>query len=292
MEWIIVLVLICCIIAAVEEAAVEEQKRGQRGEEKVYDTLEKLDGHKAMIRNCYLPTQRGDTTEVDLVLIHESGIYVIESKNYSGWIFGSDSRREWTQTFPKGNGETTKYKFYNPILQNGTHIKEIQRILGEKRNNIYSYVVFGDDCELMNVQWNENECHVLKRRELLQNVKQNAVAHGRVLSNEAIDSYCQKLFSYTQVSKEQKQEHIHNIEEKYKPISRNAVNTDALICLGVAENWYYGRRETPQKLLENFTAAPIIPSADLLVILCDISRCNETQKAASQLTTVMPLLFV
>ena len=113
MEWIIVLVLtcfICCIIAA-----VEEQKRGQRGEEKVYDTLEKLDGYKAMIRNCYLPTQRGDTTEVDLVLIHESGIYVIESKNYSGWIFGSDSRREWTQTFPKGNGETTKYKFYNPI---------------------------------------------------------------------------------------------------------------------------------------------------------------------------------
>lgn len=82
----------------------------------------------------------------------------------------------------------------------------------------------------MNVQWNENECHVLKRRELLQNVKQNAVAHGRVLSNEAIDSYCQKLFSYTQVLKEQKQEHIHNIEEKYKPISRNAVNTDALIC--------------------------------------------------------------
>ena len=233
MEWIIGLVLtcfICCIIAAVEEAAVEEQKRGQRGEEKVYDTLEKLDGHKAVIRNCYLPTQRGDTTEVDLVLIHESGIYVIESKNYSGWIFGSENRREWTQTFPKGNGETTKYKFYNPILQNGTHIKEIQRILGEKRNNIYSYVVFGDDCELMNVQWNENECHVLKGRELLQNVKQNAVAHGRVLSNEAIDSYCQKLFSYTQVSKEQKQEHIHNIEEKYKPISRNAVNTDALIC--------------------------------------------------------------
>ena len=86
MEWIIGLVLICficCIIAAVEEAAVEEQKRGQRGEEKVYDTLEKLDGHKAVIRNCYLPTQRGDTTEVDLILIHESGIYVIESKNYS-----------------------------------------------------------------------------------------------------------------------------------------------------------------------------------------------------------------
>lgn len=228
MEWIIGLVLICFICCII--AAVEEQKRGQRGEEKVYDTLEKLDGHKAVIRNCYLPTQRGDTTEVDLVLIHESGIYVIESKNYSGWIFGSDSRREWTQTFPKGNGETTKYKFYNPILQNGTHIKALQRILGEKRNNIYSYVVFGDDCELMNVQWNENECHVLKRRELLQNVKQNAVAHGRVLSNEAIDSYCQKLFSYTQVSKEQKQEHIHNIEEKYKPISRNAVNTDALIC--------------------------------------------------------------
>ena len=65
-----------------------------------------------------------------------------------------------------------------------------------------------------------------------------------------------------------------------------------LFALGVAENWYYGRRETPQKLLENFTAAPIIPSADLLVILCDISRCNETQKEASQSITATPLLFV
>lgn len=210
MEWIIVLVLICCIIAA-----VEEQKRGQRGEEKVYDTLEKLDGHKAMIRNCYLPTQRGDTTEVDLVLIHESGIYVIESKNYSGWIFGSENQRYWTQSFSDGKGGSQKYKFYNPIWQNDTHIKALQWVLGDTQVNIYSYIVFGDECRLMHIRQNTDNYYVVQRKELLSSVKANAEAYGSLLSDEMIDWYYRKLYPYTQVSEEQKMEHARKIHERY-----------------------------------------------------------------------------
>lgn len=49
-------------------------------------------------------------TEVDLIYINTSGIYVIESKNYSGWIFGDFKQKYWTQTF-----KTEKHKFYNPV---------------------------------------------------------------------------------------------------------------------------------------------------------------------------------
>lgn len=37
------------------------------------------------------------TYEIDLIMISETGIYVFESKNYSGWIFGDEKQRYWTQ---------------------------------------------------------------------------------------------------------------------------------------------------------------------------------------------------
>ena len=42
--------------------------------------------------------------------------------------------------------------FYNPIWQNDTHIKALQWVLGDTRVNIYSYIVFGDECRLMDIR--------------------------------------------------------------------------------------------------------------------------------------------
>lgn len=50
--------------------------------------------------NCYLPAKKDETSEIDVLMITDSGIYVFESKNYSGWIFGSEKSRSWTQTLP------------------------------------------------------------------------------------------------------------------------------------------------------------------------------------------------
>ena len=74
----------------------------------IYNVLEQLEGQKAIISNCYLPLKDSGTTEVDLILIHESGIYVIESKNYSGWIFGSENHKYWTQSLLTRFGKTKR----------------------------------------------------------------------------------------------------------------------------------------------------------------------------------------
>ena len=210
MIWVIVLVLICYVIVS-----FGGRNRGQCGENKIYDTPEKLSGCKAMLPNCYLPTENGDVTEVDLILIHESGIYVIESKNYSGWIFGSENQRYWTQSFSDGKGGSQKYKFYNPIWQNDTHIKALQWVLGDTRVNIYSYIVFGDECRLMDIRQNTDNYYVVQRKELLSSVKANAEAYGSLLSDEMIDWYYRELYPYTQVSEEQKMEHAKKIHERY-----------------------------------------------------------------------------
>lgn len=88
-----------------------------------------------------------DEVEIDVLMLHERGVFVFESKNYSGWIFGSENQRMWTQTLNR----TKKTRFYNPILQNVAHVKALSRKLAVPESVFASYIVFSDRCELKSV---------------------------------------------------------------------------------------------------------------------------------------------
>lgn len=79
MNWVIIATLILLVIVGVEILTSPEAK-GRAGEEKIYTILERLEGHKRILANCYLPNGNSGTTEIDLILLHETGIYVFESK--------------------------------------------------------------------------------------------------------------------------------------------------------------------------------------------------------------------
>lgn len=102
-----------------------------------------LPGELVIFKNVYVPTKE-KTSEIDLLMIHEKGIFVFESKNYSGWIFGSAEQLNWTQSLQ--NGE--KNKFYNPIRQNRTHIKALAEFLEKPASDFTSYIVFSERCTL------------------------------------------------------------------------------------------------------------------------------------------------
>ena len=80
-----------------------------------------------MIKNLYLPKDNGETSEIDVIFITQKGIFVFESKNYSGWIFGDDKGKNWTAMLPNKQ----KNYFYNPIKQNKTHLKWMREYVGE-----------------------------------------------------------------------------------------------------------------------------------------------------------------
>ena len=76
-----------------------------------------------ILNNVYIPYGNNKTTEIDAVMVYRSGIYVFEYKNYSGWIFGNSKNRYWTETFySKRFHEVEKHQFYNPVMQNASHI--------------------------------------------------------------------------------------------------------------------------------------------------------------------------
>lgn len=82
------------------------------------------------------------TTQVDHLLISRFGLFVIETKNMDGWIFGSEKQAKWTQTFAG-----RKYQFQNPLRQNYRHIKCLAEYLQIDESLFHSVVFFiGEDC--------------------------------------------------------------------------------------------------------------------------------------------------
>ncbi|WP_448550254.1 NERD domain-containing protein [Thalassotalea fusca] len=99
--------------------------------------LDKNDYH--LIKNITLPTEDG-TTQIDHIIVSKFGIFVIETKNMKGWIFGSKNQKQWTQQIFKH-----KSKFQNPLHQNYKHVKTLEACLNAKNDSIFSVIIFIGD---------------------------------------------------------------------------------------------------------------------------------------------------
>jgi hypothetical protein len=111
---------------------------GRKGESKVESKLgwrlESSEYHR--FHDLHLPSGYG-STQIDHVVVSRYGVFVIETKNYSGWIFGNEKSKVWTQVL---YGE--KHKFQNPLRQNYKHTKAIESFLSLHPSAVFSVVVF------------------------------------------------------------------------------------------------------------------------------------------------------
>lgn len=96
-----------------------------------------------ILNDSTLPEPKNKTTQIDHILLSPYGIFVIETKNYKGWIFGSERQKTWTQKIYKKS-----YPFQNPLYQNYKHQKVLQEILEDviAPEFIHSVIVFMPDC--------------------------------------------------------------------------------------------------------------------------------------------------
>lgn len=89
-----------------------------------------------LIKNVTLPTDDG-TTQIDHIMVSVYGVFVVETKNLRGWIFGSPNQKTWTQKIYKHSN-----KFQNPLHQNYKHTKTIQSLLALEDSQLHSVIVF------------------------------------------------------------------------------------------------------------------------------------------------------
>ena len=97
-----------------------------------------------LLNDCTLPDEQSGTTQIDHILLSPYGIFIIETKNYKGWIFGSERQKLWTQKIFRKS-----YKFQNPLHQNYKHQKVLEQVLADiiTPEYLHSIVVFMPDCE-------------------------------------------------------------------------------------------------------------------------------------------------
>ncbi|MCI8366751.1 MAG: NERD domain-containing protein [Eggerthellaceae bacterium] len=159
------------------------------------------------LKNVYVPV-RGRTTEIDVIMVHEKGIFVFESKNYSGWIFGSTEQQQWTQVLKGG----AKERFYSPIKQNKSHIKALSGHLGLPEDLFVSFIVFSERCELKKVPEDTSDCIILRRHHLVHEVKR-ALEYRPVVFDEARMSYLVDEMASLGKTEEKASAHIKTVEK-------------------------------------------------------------------------------
>ena len=194
------------------DSIFDDEWVGKRGEKLTERELKlvKLFGRKGRtLRNVYIPKDNGETSEIDVVYITQKGIFVFESKNYSGWIFGDEKGQYWTAMLPNRQ----KNRFYNPIKQNRTHIKWLQKYVGEDVP-LFSIIVFSERCELKKVEVESTEIKVIKRDRTYAAVRDIWDKHEDAVDD--VDAIYEKLKPLTNVDAAVKAAHIADIEKKYR----------------------------------------------------------------------------
>ena len=111
------------------------------GEALVADALSRFGRPHVLLNNITLPTHDA-TTQIDHILVAETGIFVIETKHYKGWILGNPSDDYWTQViFQK------KSRFRNPVRQNYGHLRTVQALFNLPETVFIGVVVFTGEAE-------------------------------------------------------------------------------------------------------------------------------------------------
>ncbi|WP_294065602.1 NERD domain-containing protein [uncultured Fusobacterium sp.] len=174
---------------------------GKIGENKIAQILSSLPKEYKVFNDIYL-SNNGMTTQIDHIVISIYGIFVIETKNYKGQIYGNDNSEHWTENF---YGKT--YKFYNPIKQNHSHIKVLQKLLRIPFDTLISVVVFSNNATL--------ECDNLENIIYSFELKEFIKGYKKPIFNvDDVKKISDKLLQYNIDSEDIKEVHIKNVQQK------------------------------------------------------------------------------
>ncbi|PKL01067.1 MAG: hypothetical protein CVV56_02100 [Tenericutes bacterium HGW-Tenericutes-1] len=164
----------------------------------------------------------GSTCQIDNMLLTKKALYVIEEKDYSGWIYGTVYQEYWRQTFAhyrsRKSGDTvTRIKFYNPIKQNHNHIRFLKEKFFYLENiPIKNIVVFGNDATLKNILVNTSGVYVMKINSLFTFIKNTELNITKEFKPEFLDMTINDFESANVIDSNIRLKHIERIREKYR----------------------------------------------------------------------------
>lgn len=152
--------------------------------------------------NIIIPGPNG-TTQIDHLIVSPFGIFIVETKNKKGWIFGSAHRAKWTQSI-YGNS----YLFQNPLRQTYRQTKVMAGFLDIKETAIHSVIYFAGDCKFKT----ELPANVIRSR-LTRYIK---TFKEQILTYEKVDQIVRTLEHHESESELTKRDHIRSLRQRYQ----------------------------------------------------------------------------
>lgn len=167
MEYIVICLILSCIVILYLYhrhnmkllCSVSSPNRGTVAERRLVIKMLKMGVHpKAIFHDLYVPKKNGEFSQIDIVVATPQGLLAIEVKDYSGWLFGNEKQRYWTQILNYGK---EKYRFYNPIMQNAGHLKALREQSEQFAHlPIYNVVLFAGNCTLKEIDYSSKNTFV------------------------------------------------------------------------------------------------------------------------------------
>ena len=187
---------------------------GKEGERSVYRVLKKLKKYGEILLNDIMITYPKGSTQIDHILITSFGIIVIETKNYSGVVYGYGNSTYWKEFFPNGK----EYKFYNPVKQNEGHITVLKNLIyheNKKYSNIpfFSVIVYVGKAQLKLKE--VHTAYVVKISELGGLIKDFRHNKRKVLTQNDIIEIGKILKEHNTKNPLERQMHIYRIHIRH-----------------------------------------------------------------------------
>jgi len=148
-----------------------------------------------------IPSENG-TTQIDHLLVSPYGLFIVETKNKTGWIFGSKGQKEWTQSLYGNN-----YSFQNPTRQTFRQKKILSEFLGVNESTIHTIIYFVGNCKFKT----ELPDNVIRSR-LGKYIKQ---FKDRVLPPEEVDRVVGEIEYYVSESSITTRDHMQSLHKRH-----------------------------------------------------------------------------
>ena len=183
--------------------------RGIWGEFQVKLVLGRNKPNQKYVINNLMIVNEGKSSQIDHIVINRTGIFVIETKNYSGRIYGQEDQREWTQVLQYGK---VKNKFYNPIMQNKTHIYALSKVI--RRSDCFVSIIVFPKAQLMTKTSTDVGYIGNIRRRYRQQTKD-------IFSIEEMNSIYAMLLEFKNNPQVSTKEHVQAIQQMKANIDKN-----------------------------------------------------------------------
>jgi len=176
-------------------------RKGKVGERVVAGRLIRgLSDEYVILNDVFLPLPDCATTQIDHVVVSRFGVFAIETKAYSGWIFGSEKSSRWMQSIYR-----VRSYFQNPLRQNYAHVCALAQCLEMDISCIHGVVAFAGNGIIKtevpeNVVYDEGVSSYIRRFD------------SAVISPEKVRDIADKIKSLDDtIGEDGKKQHVKNL---------------------------------------------------------------------------------